>query len=419
MPHDGIGPHDAHAGARQTPPRTALGGGSRSGPPAKGALPGTRYVVPDRSPVGAGLLPETWGDDAALVDALCLAYEKVMDDRAKNFFAWRRTLTALVQKLRAKLRSAGLCAAPFDEDAFWSRIDLPVPASDPTQHIRLIHALLRDYQDCVAAQIQYRHRHNANVHLEITGPPGMAKSSCAISIINWIRRITPSELMRHLSIDVTELPSKIMRMQPGESVIQDEYVQTSGEGSRTAKSLFENLEDTLRGSQVNLIVLSPRRQEHSTMQAIFDLIMWNPERRFSLFLVWIRGTPMGVVAIPWAPDPLWEAYGPWKAANVERTLQGQFRDTTYLAKLAMQAFQDPRLVEYILHLSNKPKKSDFKTALEFFLPQMISGSQSDRMVNFIHDACYNFEAISDKFLDWFGVEPCEGFQAVARRCYKE
>ena len=138
-----------------------------------------------------------------------------------------------------------------------------------------------------------------------------------------------------------------------------------------------------------------------------------------MFLVWLEGVPHGVAALPWARKDLWNAYGPWKAKNVERTKAGQFRDNTYLARTAVHAFADERLTKFLLSAVNKPSKKDFKTALEFFQPQMMAASQTDRLAGFMYDMCYAFDRVEAEFEAWFGIQPNEGFRRVAVKCYQE
>jgi len=265
----------------------------------------------------------------------------------------------------------------------------------------------------------YRLQNSGNVHLDLQGPTGMAKSSCAIAVADWLSPIDPAHLVEHLSFDVSELPAKLKDKPPGATVIQDEYVATAGEGARTFASLFSNLEDTLRASQVNLFRCSPRQHDEGTMQATLELILWNKPKKCSLFLVWLEGTPHGVIALPWCRDELYAAYAPWKAANVKRSLAGHFRDNSYLAKSVLVAFSDQRLVDFLKDAANKPKVADFRAALEFFHPQMHSNSQVDKLVGFIHSCCYNWERIGPKFEAWFGAKPNRGLEEVAAKCYQQ
>jgi hypothetical protein len=180
-----------------------------------------------------------------------------------------------------------------------------------------------------------------------------------------------------------------------------------------------NLEDTLRASQRNLIVASPGKREHSTMQVDLECIAWHTARRFSLFLVWVEGVPMGVLALPWCSPAHYAEYAPWKLGNVGRTLAGQFKDNEQTAKAVMALFEDARFVEYLWSIANKPKMGDFNDAITLFYPAMLTQAQVERMAKVAHSQCYSYQRLSDKFEFLFGVKPNAGFRKIAAKCYEE
>ncbi|HLE98005.1 MAG TPA: hypothetical protein VI997_11585 [Candidatus Thermoplasmatota archaeon] len=369
--------------------------------------------------LGAGRLGPEWSaarEDVTL--RMSVAYGAVSNGRAENFALWQATRQYVTRLLKERFRANGLTGPPFVLDALWARVELPAPAKDANEHIRLVRALLTDSTERLGEQVRYRLAHEGNVHLDFRGPTGMGKSSCALALADWISPIPEDRIADYLSFDLGELPQKLKNKRPGETALQDEYLAGAGEGARTFQSMFANLEDTLRASQVNLFVCSPRQKDHGTMQAHLEILAWNPERKYSLFLVWIEDHPHGVVALPWCPERLYAAYRKWKDANVERSLSGQFKDNTYVARTAMRVFEDARFVDFLLTGVNKPKKSDFENALTFFHPQMMSGAQADRVVAFMTAACYGFRHMETRFLEWFGVEPNAGFRRVADKCGK-
>jgi len=370
--------------------------------------------------LGDGLLGADWGEDREqAVTALAAAYAKVQNERLDNFQFWNRATRVVIDAIQARCTARGLTAPPWDLDALWARVDRPMAAADPGEHVALVAALLTDYQARFQEHIRYRLQNAGNVHLEITGPTGMGKSSIAISIADWIKTIEPSRLVDCLVFDPSELPRKLSRLGPWDTAILDEYLQVAGEGARTLQAHFENVEDTLRASQINLIRLSPRRHEGATMQATLEVVLENRDRGFSVCLVWLQGHPHGLVAIPWAPQHLWDRYCPWKADNVARSVSGQFKDNAFLAKLAVQVCADQAFVDYMTEATNKPKKFDFVAGLEFFLPQMLALGQVEKLASFLYTVCYNYQRLGSRFEQWFGVKPNPGLEAVALKCYKE
>lgn len=366
------------------------------------------------------LLPANLEQDRiALLANLNAAYSSVMTNRTDNWRMWQDVRLQVTGILKRRFEDAGITAPPWNLDALWARIDLPHPSRDPNAHLALVRALLTNYGARFWEHIRYRMENDGNLHIELVGGTGMAKSSCAITLADAIHPIAPDRLVEHLSRDVSDLPARLAGKSAGETVIQDEFVQVAGDGAATVRNLFTNLEDTLRASQVNLLVLSPRRQDHGTMQATLEAILWNPERGFTVFLVWLEGIPHGVIALPWAKAALWEAYKPWKQESIERTLRGQFRDNAYIARLAVAAFADERLVQFLLSTANKPTRKDFHMALDFFQAQMMASTQVDRMASFMYDICYAWDRVEPHFESWFGVKANNGLKRVAVKCYQE
>ncbi|MHB8632755.1 MAG: hypothetical protein ACYDBQ_02140 [Thermoplasmatota archaeon] len=375
---------------------------------------------PQKPDLGDDILPtdlEAEREDVQQV--MSVAYRQILSDRTENYKLWYKARIYVTDHLRDVYARAGATAPPWNLRALWSRVSLPAPSADANAHLRLVEALLTDFTSEFCGHIRYRLQNDGNVHIEFSGPTGMGKSSCAIALANWVCPIEPAELEKHLSFDLTELPRKLAGKKPGQTVIQDEFPQLAGDGARTAQMIFQNIEDTLRASQVNLFMLSPRKQEHNTAQCELELILWNRERRFSVFLVWIEGVPHGVVAIPWMPQELWAEYQKWKAKNVGRAKAGQFRDHEFTARSIMDLCADKRFVAFMAQAVNKPKLKDFRSAIELFPGVMASTSQIEKMASLMYEMCYNYERLAATFEEWFGVKPNAGLEAIARKCYEE
>src|SRR6185503_6351364 len=152
-----------------------------------------------------------------------------------------------------------------------------------------------------------------------------------------------------------------------------------------------------------LIAASPGKRDHNTMQADLECIAWHTDRRFSLFLAWVEGIPMGVIALPWCSPQHYAEYAPWKEGNVQRTLAGQFKDNEQTAKSVMALFEEPRFVEYLWLGVNKPKMGDFNTAIVLFYAGLLTQAQVERMAKFAYEQCYSFQRLATKFEFFFGV----------------
>ena len=385
--------------------------------------------------LGDGLLHGIEDGREQLIEDLVVAYGNV-GDREQNFAVYIDARQRIVDTLKQRFQALGLTAAHFDWDRFWSRVDLDVPATDRQGHVALVRALLTVYQARFCQHIVYRLQHEGNVHLSISGPTGMGKSSCAIALADWIKPYPqPTDLLHSLSYDLGELPYRLKKLGPGDTGIQDEYSPDVGEGANTARAIFTKLDDQLRATQVNLIRLSPRRQEGGAMQAHLELILWNPERGFSVFLVWLDDHPAGIIAIPWCRRELYAVYKPWKTGNVERVQAGETRDNRVLIRATVQLFQDERFVAYLMEAVNKPKPPDFRIGFETFYTGALTTGQAEKLVPLAYNLCAMHGRLSHRFRPWFGlVTPQEhaqqpmvngeyplpvGLQDVANKWYTE
>jgi hypothetical protein len=373
-----------------------------------------------KPPPGHGLLPPDFGDGRQdIEDILAGAYAAVMANSADNFKLWTQFRRALVPIIQQRYRAAGLSASPLNWDSLWARVDLPCPSANGVEHTRLVSALLTDYGPRLFEHIAYRLTHEANVHIALKGWTGGAKSSCGLTIMDWIRPLQPGTVVQHLSTHLQELPGILSRLPDGDTAQQDEVLATAGEGSRSVQMILENLEDTMRKSKRNLIVISPRSQEKGTMQVELEVIAWNPEAKWSLFLAWVDGVPMGVVAIPWCREWVYREYEPWKDRNVANSLAGEYHDKAQLPKLAERLFADPNFVQYMMVGSNKPTSKTFRRGVSYFFGGMLPKSQSDKLGDLMNDMCYEFERLEPFFKPWFGISANDGMRLVAAKCYAE
>jgi hypothetical protein len=372
-------------------------------------------------PIGDGLLPADFGAGLRqdLANGLAMAYSAVQQTNLGNHRLWQSLLEDELPRLRRLYEELGLEAPPLAWDALWARVALPVPALNAVQHSQLVVALATDYAPRLCEHIWYRHANKGNVHIRSRGPTGSGKSSCMIALMHWTKPLPEGRLTEHLAFDVHELPRKLSGIAAGHGVLLDELVATAGEGARTARMMLENLEDTMRASERDLYVASPGKSEHSTMQVELECIAWHPTRRFSVFLCWVEGIPLGVAAIPWCNEQQYAEYAPWKQDKVQRSLAGQFNDNAQTAKAVMQLFADDRFVEYLWLGVNKPKMGDFNTATVLFYPSMLTQAQVDRMAKFAYETCYSYQRLESRFEFFFGVKPNKGFQKIASKCYEE
>lgn len=356
-----------------------------------------------------------WGRDRDdLLKALTAAYAAIAAARIENCVLWMAARRQILEGIKAKFDAVGLEMAPLYWASFCERLAPSIQKSDSCEHVQLVEAVLTNATSIFWSHLSYRMETEGNVHLEFTGHTGMGKSSCALTVADWLSPIDAAKVEQHVNFDLGDLPKKLKTKRPRETVIQDEYVAASGEGARTNQSLFENLEDTLRASQINLFVLSPRRQQHATMQARMEALAWNRKEKFTAFLVWVEDQPIGLVAIPWCRAELYAAYKVWKMGNVERSTSGQFKDASFIPKNAMRCFEDPRVVKYLAEIVQRPKKTHFENAVSWFPPEgMMTITQKGQVAELMHSWSVGYDTIGPHIKDFWDVEPNDGLARVA------
>lgn len=371
--------------------------------------------IPD---LGQGLLNTNWSHDRdRQITALSIAYDSGFGkEPAVNYVARSKIVDNMVGYFFQRLNDAGLDMAPLHSDALLARMT-PDDKTTVGEHVGLMRALLTDYGPRLSQHIKYRLLTDGNVHIEITGPTGLGKSSCAISIADWIWPIRPDELLRHVNFDLDELTDKLPRLLRGQSVIQDEVLELTGEGSATARAKLKNVEDTIRKKGVNLITCSPREHDFATMQLELEALAWNRTAKWTLFLAYVGGKPAGVVPIPWCRPELWAVYDEFKAGNVERSLSGAFQDRKWLTRKCMRFFADPDLVDY---LDSMPKgrqftRTDFDRAIGAFRGDAMASVQRQKVAAMMFEMVTSYKRNAHKFERWWGLRPNEGLAKLARR----
>lgn len=370
---------------------------------------------------GEGLLGANWGADRRRVVALLAgAYARIADGRDENFAYWLVARDEIQRRLALNFENAGLEAPPLAAVDLMDRAAPEAALRDSNEHIAFVKALMTDATPLLWDHIEYRMTTDGNVHLEIIGGTGSGKSSCAITIADGIQRIAPERLLDHVNFDLGELQAKLKTKKARETVVQDEFLQTSGEGARTTQALFQNLEDTLRASQVNLIVCSPRVHEHATMQARLEAIAWNPAQKWSAFLLYTHDRPKGVVAIPWCREELWNVYSTFKKQNVSRSLSGAFQDKTWLVRTALRFFDDAELVDYLKTMvkGRQFKRADFEEAISVFHGDMMTVTQREKVASFMQRMTAAYKRAAPKFERYFGLPPNDGLRTLAGRAEK-
>lgn len=376
-------------------------------------------------------LPERWLGDGLLGDwvsqgrssaltRLDAACGQILAERTQNWGMFRQAVQRSLASIQERFQTRGWHAPPFDEDYVFGMMDRSTRPKDPEPLVALVKAWMTDYGPRVEQHVRYRMANAGNLHFFFTGSTGIGKSTGAGSLSDWISRIPddPSWTKR-FALDVGEIPAKLPKLMPGETLVMDDLYSLAGEGARTSEALFENLEDTLRFSQVNLFVAAARRREFQSKQATFEGVLWNPSLKATLYLVWLGDQPKGLMALPWMRDGLWANYEPWKATNTKRLMAGLFSDTDWTVRQAGMLTEDERYIEYLCEGTRKPKRKEVVQGMRHFFGAMFTegqrGALADHVLAFVDDG----DRIVKNYGRWFGVEPNAGQLKLHEKWYKE
>lgn len=299
--------------------------------------------------------------------------------------------------------------------------------------IRYALAHQKDITDVLHAHIEERRRYGGNVVLEFVGPTGSGKSSCMLGLmekhnklLDRIRADGPDALKARLSIDLQELPGKLEKLTAGDAVCMDEQLHLAGEGANTALKMMRNLEDTLRGTMIDIYYASPgTRTGHDASQGVLEAVAWSPPTlrdgtpglARTKFIVWLglnghEAIPLGFVDLPWASEEVFAAYKPLKDTNLDRTKRGQFHTTGEASDaIIRRLFDHPALLER-LKIRARPSKADWVRYLQRYAPTMsiaerqFLASELEEMLLCLRDEPESFPKI-------WGWTPTDNMRRVA------
>lgn len=299
---------------------------------------------------------------------------------------------------------------------------------DPTfdERTRLLLALRRDITPLLHAHIRERHRYEGNAVLEFAGSTGSGKSSAMLGLMerhnNLAKHVQAggvSALRARLSIDLQDLPTKLSRLGPGDGVAMDEQLHLVGEGAETAMKNLRNMEDTLRGTMIDLYFASPgRRADHDASQGFMESLGASPvtlragkpglKRTRFLFSMGMAGRPalpLGTVDLDWASPTVFEAYSHLKRENLERTKRGVFHSTAGANLDAIQrVFENPQFIERLRAKNGKMSAADWRRALKWYAPSM-SNAERDMTIGEIEDMLQVLQESPHRFPRIWNMEP--------------
>lgn len=300
--------------------------------------------------------------------------------------------------------------------------------------IRRATMMRRDITTLLHKQIAERRRYGGNMVLEFAGATGGGKSSCMLGLMerhNGLREVVEAggvEALRgHLSIDLSELPAKLEHLKSGQAIAMDEQLHLVGEGAETAYKLLRNVEDTLRGTMIDLYFVSPgKRDNHDASQGYLEALSQSPiqlrdgrpGRRMTRFLYHIAlggldPLPLGVVDLPWCGPTVFAAYDVIKKENLERTRRAQFTAAAAVNVEVVKRIFEAQGFQARLRHNLRPTKTDLKRYVRAYAGTSISISEQDTIASEIAEMLDVLRDSKEDFPTIWAFEPTAAMLKVA------
>lgn len=378
--------------------------------------------------------------DADEIDIAYLLARGKADVTEEEFKGIRRSLQRAIDKLVKGAFREKFVAWPLVET--WHREVVQFYGETQWQEMktRRAVAMRRDITPLLHKQIEWRRKYGGNVVFEFAGPTGVGKSSCMLGLMeqhNKLARIVneggPDALRRHISIDLQELPGKLEKLHAGDAIAMDEQLHLVGEGSETAMKTLRNLEDTLRGTQIDLHFASPgKRDNHDASQGYLEAYSFSPPELpngapgklatrflYHLSLGQMDPIPIGYVELPWCSPKVFQAYSVIKQENLERTRRAQFSNASSINMEVIKRVFDNAAFQARMRHNLRPTKTELKKYVRLYAGTSLSLSEGEgisgeieEIINVLRDAPADFATI-------WGGEPTQSMLKLAGRAGSE
>lgn len=328
----------------------------------------------------------------------------------------------------------GYQAPPLVEFYFRERAQVYADKPWINDAMRYALAMQRDLTPLLHRHIRERRKYEGNVVLEFAGPTGFGKSSCMLSLMeqhNGLTRVVREGgvegLRKRLGIDLQDLPHKLEGLTAGDAVCLDEQLHLVGEGSETALKTLRNLEDTLRGTMIDIYFASPaQRDDHDASQGVLQAMSVSPpilrdgqrgrmstKFLYSLGLHGYDAIPLGLVTIPWCSAEVFAAYSVIKRENLERTKKHQFHGSGEANDQSIKKLFEVPALQARLRVNPNPTKADWRRYLKRYAPSM-SIAEADMTATELEEMMTCLRQHPDAFVLIWEWEPSQAMRDAAK-----
>ncbi|MBI2078909.1 MAG: hypothetical protein HYT80_11165 [Euryarchaeota archaeon] len=357
---------------------------------------------------------------------LNLARGRVGDNSQENWVIMFTMMGRWPDNLIAYHEEGGFTAPRLDLLHWKSTIRPAAVPQDWEAYMALVVAYGTDATAELQRHIEDRYGAEANFFALITGFTGSGKSSCAVTLMRFIRHLSkrplaPDDVKKFVAFDQAQLGPILQRCVRGDVVILDEELRTSGEGSRTRAMTALNVENTLRATGVSMIICSPEVSEHVAAQIELRAFLYNRETKRTKFMMYKKGVPIGYVDLAWCLPQDYAVYKAIKQGNLARTLRMQFQPDDLLYEAIMERmFTNPRFCGFIDKL-NKVKKNLLLAAVSNMSSRLqLTETQQKKAVDLCIAMMEVYPRVTDaEWLEVWGRAPAPEFARIAKKFYLE
>ena len=196
----------------------------------------------------------------------------------------------------------------------------------------------RNINGIVMSDLQYRSDAGRNSIISVYGPTGSGKSWDMLSLMDVLAYIYGKKPdPDNVSFEVNRMIGRLKDVKEKNTLSMDEQIATFGPGSMSALKELQNIEETMRKRQINMIYCSPtaRQHEHHYKLRTFGI---DKDHKIAKLLVYVGNDslPIGYITLAAPPKSLVEPYERKKDKFLDMVEKRNTGNIGYLKGLAQK-----------------------------------------------------------------------------------
>lgn len=266
----------------------------------------------------------------------------------------------------------------------------------------MFHALRRPMTRAFNSTLHEFATQKRNLILSIDGKTGSGKSIAAIDIAKtWSSYSGGKFDESHICFTSQEALELLNSADEKDVFIIDEQITIFGTGSDREKTALENIEATVRASQISLIYCSPEVKLHVHHYRLWTTGIINYKRGLNLNVLYdgLEKKPMGYVVTryPELSRKFWESYNRNKMNFINAVLKQEPVDRTREYEKIAIDFVETKIIKEGLVFSSK---SQLRTKLIGIYKKNFTNQEWITINHIIDDKCRNLDISPYTFTRW-------------------